>query len=296
MPNFCQKCGNLVDDSYAFCNACGAKIDRDYSDDNNKTVTAQDNPYAYTPQQPAQQPVQQPAYQQPVQQPVYQQQPAYQQQPPVYQQPQAPNPYQYNPAPVNVGQVGGYPAPQMPVTPPKKKKTGLIIGLSVAALAIVGAVLVVFVFDVFGLFKQSTSSPKDCIETFLYDIADKDIDGALDCIYETKYSDLMRSVLKQQMKSDPDMLSGLTDANITKDNIKDAVEITVTDEKEVDSAKEKEYKELLSSMTVPVDKIETIETAKVKMQNKQKDTSDEKEFVFVKAEGKWYILATAMGM
>ena len=295
MPNFCQKCGTLVDDNAAFCNHCGAKMSDGYS---NEGVTVAAQP-PVQPQQPAQPYGQPPQYGQPqapyAQQPYGQPQAPYTQQPvqqPVYQQtPPQPAPV-YAAPPV---QPVAYPGTAVATAPPKKKKTGLIIGLSLVALILVGVVLVVFVFDVFGLFNKKNSSPKDCVEGFFYALADEDIDGALDCIYETKYSDMMRSLMKAQFASNPDILSGMTEfKSLGKDNIKEMLELEIADEKEVSDAQATEYKQLMAQMTVPTDKIESIETATVKMKNKSTGDTSDKKFIFVKAEGQWYILASGM--
>lgn len=285
MSRFCQNCGTLVEDNAAFCNNCGAQMTDGYPEDP-ATVSAGSNPYAYTPQ-PAQ-PVQQPSYQQPAQQSYYQQ-PVQQQA--YYQQPQPQNTYPY--------QQAAY----APVQQPKKKKTGLIITISVVAVLLIAAAVLLVILplvgvDVFGLnwfntAKQNT--PAECVETFIEELADNNIDGALDCIYETKYSDLMRSVMKTQLSSNSDLSGVLGEAKaIGKDNIKKMLEVTVSEEEPLSESDLAECKQELSAMTIPVDKIETIEKANVKMVNKQKNTDQESTFYFVKAEGKWYILAIGM--
>lgn len=291
MAKFCSKCGSLVDDNAAFCNNCGSPMIDGYPEAPN-TANAND-PYANTtaPQQPA---YQQPAYQQPApQQPMYQQ-PAYRQ--PVPQQPAAPNPYPYQPAqPVNY---------YAPTPAPKKKKTGLIIAISVAAFLLIATAALLLVIlpvcgtDVFGLNWFSASNkntPAGCVETFIEELADNDVDGVLDCIYETEYSDLMRSVLKSQFSSSMDLSDVLGEAkSLGKENIKKMLKVQITDEEPLTGTELAEWKQQLSAMTIPTDKIETIEKAKVKLTNTLENTDQEKTFYFVKAEGKWYILASAM--
>lgn len=260
MAKFCQKCGNLVDDNAYVCNACGASMNDDYPDDA-KTVSAADNPYTYTP---------------------------------APQQPAAPNPYEYHPQPVAVAV--DTPAPALP---PKKKKTGLIIGISAVALVLVAALVLLVILplagtDVFGLnwFKSAkNATPKDCLETFFLEIADNNTDGALDCIYETSYSDSMRSLYKTYLISEMSSNSSFQAIkSMGKDNIKNMMNITLTNEKTVSSSDAATYKSQLSTYGIPTDKIETIESADVTINGQKQNNS----WVFAKAEGQWYILSSAM--
>ncbi len=260
MAKFCQRCGNLVDDNAYVCNACGAPMNDDYPDDA-KTVSAEGNPYAYTP---------------------------------APQQPAAPNPYEYHPQPVYAAV--NTPAP---VPTPKKKKTGLIIGLSAVALVLVAALVLLVILplagtDVFGLkwFKSAkNATPKECVETFFLEIADNNTDGALDCIYEATYSESMRSLFKTYLSSEMDSNSSFRAIkSMGKDNIKNMMNITITDEKTVSSSDAAAYKSQLSTYGIPTDKIETIESAALTI-NGQKQ---ENEWIFAKADGQWYILSSAM--
>ena len=159
---FCKNCGNPVNGT-PFCTACGTKVDTAAPvDDLEATVMADDTAAAMAaaeaaqaaPVQPAyQQPVQ-PAYQQPVQpayeqpdQPAYEQpvQPAYQQPvQPAYQQPVQPA-YQQPVQPAY--EQPSYQQPEyMPPEPPKKKNTGLIIGIAVASIVAVVGIVVAILF------------------------------------------------------------------------------------------------------------------------------------------------------
>ena len=60
---------------------------------------------------------------------------------------------------------------------PKKSKKGLIIGLSAAAAVIIAAVLLIFVFDVFGL----KDKPENAAEKFLNAYAELDAKAMMDC-------------------------------------------------------------------------------------------------------------------
>lgn len=107
---YCKNCGALNAEGAAFCTSCGTPLTSD------------------TPEQPVQAQAPPPPPQQPPVQ--YAAPPEYPQAPPAGYPPQAYPPQQ--PA---------YPyPPQAPA--PKKKKTGLIIGLSVAAVAILVVVLI----------------------------------------------------------------------------------------------------------------------------------------------------------
>ena len=135
---FCKNCGNPVNGT-PFCTACGTKVDTAAPvDDLEATVMADDTAAAMAAAEAAQAAPVQPAYQQPVQpayeqpvQPVYQQpvQPAYQQPvQPAYEQP-------------------SYQQPEyMPPEPPKKKNTGLIIGIAVASIVAVVGIVVAILF------------------------------------------------------------------------------------------------------------------------------------------------------
>ena len=119
---FCKNCGNPVNGT-PFCTACGTKVDTAAPvDDLEATVMADDTAAAMAAAEAAQAAPVQPAYQQPVQ-PAYQQpvQPAYEQ--PAYQQPE-----------------------YMPPEPPKKKNTGLIIGIAVASIVAVVGIVVAILF------------------------------------------------------------------------------------------------------------------------------------------------------
>lgn len=120
---FCKKCGAQISGT-PFCTNCGEKAEQSPSApavDMDATVMASDTASAFAAAQ-AEQPVyQQPVYQQPVQ-------PQYQQ--PVYQQPAYQEPY-------------GYGMPGYQPEPPKKKNTGLIIGVAVSVVAIIAIVLVI---------------------------------------------------------------------------------------------------------------------------------------------------------
>ena len=126
MARFCTNCGNPLEDDAIFCDNCGARLN------------AQPNPRPGPPNpQPQQQNDQPPRqYQQPAQQ--YQQPPQQYQQPPQpqYQQPQ---PY------AAYHQVGMTPPPVSP-TPaqPRKKKTGLVVGLILGFLLLAAAAVVAF--------------------------------------------------------------------------------------------------------------------------------------------------------
>lgn len=270
MAKFCQKCGNLVDDNVTVCNRCGSQVMGGYVDDQ-RTVSAENNPYTYNPSgQPA------------------------------VPQPQAPNPYDYTPAPVG----GGYNQP-LPLQPPKKKKTGLIITICVVAVLIVAALVLLVILpltgtDVFGLKWFSgakNSTPQACLQTFVEEMADDHIDEALDCIYETKYSEMMRSVMKLQFtsSSNSDTSSMMTAfRSLGKENVKKLLTLTVTDEQDVSASELESYKKTLSEATIPVDKIQRIEKAKIHMKNNENGQTQDRDFYFVQAEGKWYILAIAM--
>lgn len=262
MAKLCRKCGNLVDDSAYVCNACGAPMTDGYPQDP-KTVSAESNPYAYTP---------------------------------APQQPPAPNPYEYYPQPVAPA-VNTYMPASVPA--PKKKKTGLIIGISAVALVLVAALVLLVILplagtDAFGLnwFKSAkNATPKDCVETFFLELADNNSDGALDCIYEAKYSDTMRSLFKTYLISEMESNSSFKAIkSMGKDNIKSMMTITITDEQAVSSSDASSYKSQLSAYGIPTDKIETIESATVTV-NGQKQAN---QWVFAKAEGEWYILSSAM--
>lgn len=110
MAKFCPNCGNPIDEGAVFCDNCGCML------------TAQPNPQ---PEQPYEQPEQQ--YAQPSQQPL---QPTQQYAP--YSQPMQ-QPYQSN-----------QPYSQSDVQPPKKK-TGLIVGLILAGVAVTFFIVILVV-------------------------------------------------------------------------------------------------------------------------------------------------------
>lgn len=278
MPKFCQKCGSLVEDSASFCGSCGAPMTAGYPEEPAAT-NAQNSPYPEQPVQPVQQPsYPQPTYAQPVQQPAY------------------PQPQSYQPYPQNTIE----PAPK------KKKKTGLIVVISIVALLLIAAVVLIVVMplafhiDVFGLNLfggAKASTPQDCVDNFIGCIADNDTDGMLDCIYETKYSELMRGVLKAQLDSN----NGLGEEwnairSMGRDKVKDAIVITVSNETVLEDSEATELKTVLSMATVPTDKIEKIEKADIHVENKIKNESNDTQFYFVSAQGQWYILASGSSL
>ena len=198
----CKNCGAPLDGT-PFCTNCGAKAEQPVNmpaGDTDATVMAPDTAAAYVaakaepayqqpaqpvyqqpaqpvyqqPEQPAFQQPEQPAFQQPAQpafqqpeQPVYQQpaQPVYQQPAqPAYQQPAQPayqQPAYQQPA-QPAYQQPAQPAYQQP-EPPKKKNTGLIIGIAVAALVAVAAIVVIVLFatGVLGGEKDKDDDKKD---------------------------------------------------------------------------------------------------------------------------------------
>ena len=269
MAKFCQNCGNLVEDNVAVCDRCGSPITEGYIDDQ-QTVTAANNPYTY---EPAGQPV--------------------------GVQPQAPNPYDYTPAQVGVGV-----NPPLSIQP-KKKKTGMIVAISIVAVLLVAALLLLVILplagvDVFGLkwfggVKNGT--PQECLQSFIEEMADDNIDGALDCVYETKYSEMVRSAMKiQYTSSSSNNSESVMTAfrSLGKENVKKLITITVIDEKDVSASELESYKKMLTEATVPIDKIQRIEKAKAHMINNSTGETFDNDFYFVQAEGKWYILAVAM--
>lgn len=270
MSKFCQKCGNMVEDNVAYCPHCGSPMTDGYADDQ-RTVSAANNPYTY---EPAGQPV--------------------------GGQPQAPNPYEYTPA-----TAGTETYPPLSIQPPKKKKTGLIVTICVVAVLLIAAAVLLVILplagtDVFGLkwFGGAKSgTPQACLQTFIEEMADDNIDAALDCVYETKYSEVMRSVLKMQLASSSgsDSSSVMTSfRSLGKENVKKLLTLTVTDEQDVSASELETFKQSLSEATIPVDKIQRIEKAKVHMKNNENGQTQDNDFYFVQAEGKWYILAIAM--
>lgn len=113
---FCKNCGAPVQDSAAFCPSCGTKIAVEQV-----TPPVQEQP-AYTPTQPTYAP-EQAQYQQPV-----------------YNAPQ--DPYYGN----------GY----APYEPPKKKKTGKIIAISLLVLAVIlTAAIIIVSIDGTAVFKNN---------------------------------------------------------------------------------------------------------------------------------------------
>ena len=140
---FCKNCGNPVDGT-PFCTVCGTKVETAAPvDDLEATVMADDTAAAMAAAEAAQAAPVQPAYQQPVQ-PAYEQpvQPAYEQPvQPAYEQPVQPA-YQ-QPAYAQPS----YNQPEyMPPEPPKKKNTGLIIGIAVASIVAVVGIVVAILF------------------------------------------------------------------------------------------------------------------------------------------------------
>ena len=292
MPKMCPKCGTIVDDRATFCGACGASIPYGYSDDA-RTVSAQDDPYRYEP--PQQYPNPQPTYQQSTyQQPAYPQQ-TYQQ--PAYQQPAYQQPINQQPA------YQQYPSPQF--APRKQKKTGVIIVASILVLLVVAAaVLIVFLplvanIDVFGLnlFSKPQATPQACMDKFIDCLAEDDMDGVLDCIYETKYSDFMRSYLKLQITQNGDSLEGLGEIrSMGKENVRKIIVLTVSNEVQVSDTEATAMKKTLTDNMVPADKITRIVKADVHMENKKENETNDEVFYFAVAEGKYYILASASSM
>ncbi len=269
MPKFCQNCGAMVEDSASFCNNCGSPMTAGYPEDP-VTVNAQSNP---APNPYTYQPTQQPAY--PAQQPAYPQQ----------------YPQQQYPAPA--------PAPRK-----KGKKVAVIIIVSVLALLLIAATVLIVVLplvaniDVFGLKLfggAKASTPEECMNSFIEALADDNTDNMLDCIYETKYSELMRSIFKSQLSTGSGMGEGLDEIRaLGKDNVKKMVVITVTDEQTLSDTEVAKVKQTLAAATIPTDKIEKVEKANVHVQNNVKNENTDTEFCFAYAEGKWYILASAM--
>lgn len=127
MAKFCPNCGNPIEAGDAFCNNCGAKLGAQPTPQPERAATqAYGDPYTQTPQ-PSQQPQQQYApYRQPV------------------RQPNQPYP-QY-----------GYPQP------PKKKKTGLIIALSIAGVIAVSA-LVIMIFFLVKIINPDKDNPQPTV-------------------------------------------------------------------------------------------------------------------------------------
>ena len=122
---YCTQCGAPNDDLAAFCTSCGTPLKSADVQVPQQEVAPEPPPQSEAPPQPAYAPPPQQAYQPPPQQ-AYQPPPAYA--PPPQQQAYPPQQPPY-----------GYPQQ----VAPKKKKTGLIIGIAVAALVLVVALVLI---------------------------------------------------------------------------------------------------------------------------------------------------------
>ena len=260
MPKFCQRCGNLVDDSAAVCGACGSPVTDAYPEE---PVTAD-----------AQQQYPQPQYQQQYAQPQYRQQ---------YAQPQYIHPH--------------YPQQTPSVPEPKKKsKKGLFIGVGIGAAVLVAAVVAFFIW-ILPMLQEGANTPQECIDKMIEELAEGDVDGMLDYIYETKFSSTYKEAAKQQMTSQSGFNDSVTMMKaMGKDGFKQMFEIKVDNEKEVTSSEKESIMQTLKQAGVPTDNIEKIVSADMHMVNKLENETEDSECYFVKAKGKYYILASAMAM
>ena len=176
-----------------------------------------------------------------------------------------------------------------PAQPPKKKKTGLIIGICAAAAVIIAAVLCIFVFDVFGLkgAKDQKSAEAVCKKMFK-SMENADADALLECFPEgidaaLDIVDLNGS--KTEIQTALDMMKGfgLTFKDITVDSA----------EKMDAEALKAELKESGADIKVKeAEKVHVKATMSVSIFGETQEETQEFIVICAKVGNKWYIINT----
>lgn len=172
-------------------------------------------------------------------------------------------------------------------TPPKKKHTGLIIGI-IAAVLVIAAALLVFVFDVFGLFKKEGKGPEGIAKHFIECMNDADVDGLLACIPKelqngkTSMADLGSN--KEEIKAALDMMKGFG-MKMTVQEVKSV--------KNLDAATVKSDIDSRDGVNLNISEAAEVTLAvntKVEFMGEKSDETADVVFTCVKIGSKWYVV------
>jgi len=179
------------------------------------------------------------------------------------------------------------PVPSAPV-PPKKSKKGLIIGLSIAGVLLVAAALLIFVFDVFHIFKKKDSgSPEAVVKKFYQAINDADADKLMECVPKEAMQ-----ALGEYGGSKEDIQAALNMAKGFGIKIED-IKILSTNDISVDEAKQITG---TSSLNISeAKKLSVSAVTKVNFMGQEESQEDTNDFICGKIDGKWYILNSGDG-
>ena len=308
MSKICTNCGNELKEGAKFCGFCGTKAE----------------PVAEAPVQPVYAPPQQPAA------PVY----AQPSQPNTYTPEQPVQPMNFTPAgvqqaqPVNAAPQGGYAPPQQPVpqsgyTPqpayapapapaypgyapgpqPKKKKTGLIVGLIAGGAAVViAAVVLLIIFIKPG--GGPASTPEQAVGTYIDTLNNMingsgDFDDMLECMYEWKYikpenkSELDESIAEAKESA----ASGVAMLKAFYQNISITYQVKetkpMTKEEMAEYLKDNDLDEACD--ITPVEEMVTC-TVTIHMQYGDETQDNDNDIVCIKADGKWYLSISGLDL
>ena len=170
---------------------------------------------------------------------------------------------------------------------PKKKKTGLIIGLVIAACAVIAAVLLIFVFDVFGLKggKDQKSAEAVC-EKFFSSIGEGNVDALFECFPEEvlKTMDIMDlGSSKEEMET---ALSMMKSFGVTFENFK----VISTEDVDVDQLEDELEKEGADLDIKDAKQVVCSITMKANAFGQSSEETQEMTIICGKLGGKWYIV------
>ena len=169
---------------------------------------------------------------------------------------------------------------------PKKSKKGLIIGLSAAAVVVIAAVLLIFVFDVFGL----RDKPEKAAERFLNSYAELDAQKMLDC-FLPELKENLGSVgmggTADEIQSSFDMIKGFG-VKFSDIKVGDAEEMSVDEVKKM--MKDEAGVDIDISAAAKVEGTFTMSMELMGQSNSQTSSFD---IICVKKGSKWYVATVA---
>ena len=183
------------------------------------------------------------------------------------------------------------PVVQTQATAPLKKKNpaGVLIAVGAVTVIVIIAAILVLIFLGGGMSKAQ--SPQQALDRLIDAALDGDMEKAMNCIYEYRYSDELRQEALESMDNGYDF--SLEEFGIDKDTVKSMLSFKVGEIETAGPQDDAAIREDLFENGIPTDPIESIVRAKVTMTLfGESDTTD---MFFIKADGGWYLLASGGG-
>ncbi len=179
--------------------------------------------------------------------------------------------------------MGQAPMPPAPA-PEKKSKKGLIIGLSIAGVLLVAAALLIFVFDVFHIFKKDkgNDSAEAVVKQFIQAIGDADADKLMECVPKEAMGALSEyGTSKEEIQQALSLMKGF--------GLK--VDGNVTSEEDMSVDEVKAAAPSASSLNISAGKrVKATVNMKMSLMGEEQNQTNDVTFICAKIDGKWYIV------